>query len=136
MGYCEQNLRPDSSYQNEELNHTSIIAKRSFKNVTKFKYLRRTVRNQNLIHEEIKCRLNLGNTCYHSFQNLLSSHLLSKNIRIKIYKTIILPVVLYGCEIWSLAIREEHRLKVFDNRVLRKNDEVKGMRWAGQVACM
>jgi hypothetical protein len=48
-------------------------------------------------------------------QNLLSSHLLSKNLKIRIYKTIILPVVLCGCEIWSMTLREEHRLRVFEN---------------------
>ena len=53
-------------------------------------------------------------------QNLLSSSLLSKNLKIRIYRTIILPVVLYGCEIWSLTLREEHRLRVTDNRVLRR----------------
>jgi hypothetical protein len=62
-------------------------------------------------------------------QNLLSSRLLPKNLKIRIYKTIILPVVLYGCETWSLILREEHRLGVFENRVLRrvfgpKRDEV------------
>jgi hypothetical protein len=50
----------------------------------------------------------------------LSSHLISKNLKIKIYKTVILPVVLYGCETWSLTLREEHRLRVFENSVLRK----------------
>jgi hypothetical protein len=53
-------------------------------------------------------------------QNLLSSRLLSKNLKIKIYRSIILPVVLYGCETWSLTLREEHRLRVFENRVLRR----------------
>jgi hypothetical protein len=62
-------------------------------------------------------------------QDLLSSSLLFKNIKIKIYRTIILPVVLYGCETWSLTLREEHRLRVLENRVLRrifrpKRDEV------------
>jgi len=62
-------------------------------------------------------------------QNLLSSSLLSKNIKIKIYKSTILPDVLYGCETWSLTLWEESRLKVFENRVLRgifgpKRDEV------------
>jgi hypothetical protein len=66
--------------------------------------------NQNLIPEETS-RLILGNACYHSVQNLLSSHLLSKNVKIKIYKTVILLVVLYGCEIWCLTLREEHRLR-------------------------
>jgi hypothetical protein len=53
-------------------------------------------------------------------QEVLSSRLLSKNLKIRIYKSIILPVVLYGCETWSLTLREEHRLRVFENRVLRK----------------
>ena len=64
-------------------------------------------------------------------QNLLSSSLLSKTLKIKIYRTIILPVVLHGCETWSLTLREERRLRVFENRVLRrvfgpKRDEVTG----------
>jgi hypothetical protein len=62
--------------------------------------------------EEIKSRLKLENACSHSVQNLLSSRLLSKNLKIKIYKTIILPVVLYGCETWSLTLREERRLRM------------------------
>jgi hypothetical protein len=83
------------------------------------------------MQEEIKSRLNSGNACYHSVQNLLSSRLLSRNVKVKIYKTIILPVVLYGRETWSLTLREEHRLRVFENRVLKrifgpKMDEVTG----------
>jgi hypothetical protein len=75
--------------------------------------------------------LNYGIECYNSVQNLLSSRLLSKNVKIRIYKTIILAAVLYGCETWSLILREEHRLRVFENRVLRrifgpKKDEVTG----------
>jgi hypothetical protein len=61
----------------------------------------------------------LSNACYHSVQNLLSC-LLSKNVKIIIYKTIILPVVLYRCETWSLTLREEHRLRVFGSRVLMR----------------
>ena len=53
-------------------------------------------------------------------QNLLSSRLLSKNLKIKIHRTIILPVVLYGCETWSLTLREETKLRVFENMVLRR----------------
>jgi hypothetical protein len=90
-----------------------------------------TVTNQNLIQEEIKRRLNSENACYHSAQNLLSSRLLSKHLRIRIYKTIILPLDLYGCEIWSLTLREKHRLGESENRLLRrifgrKRDEVTG----------
>jgi hypothetical protein len=82
--------------------------------------VRATLTKENLIQEEIKRRLNTGNACYHSVQNLLSSRLLSKNVRIRIYKTVILPVVLYGCETWSLTLREDNRLRVFGNRVLRR----------------
>ena len=72
------------------------------------------------IQKEIKCRLKAGNSCYYSVQTLLSSRLLSKNLKIKIYKTITLPVVLYGCETWSITLREESRLRVFENRILRR----------------
>ena len=87
--------------------------------------------NQNSIQEEIKSRLKSGNPCYHSVQNLLSSSLLSKNVKIKIYRSIILPFVLYGCETWSLTVREERMLRVFENRLLRrvfrpKRDDVTG----------
>jgi hypothetical protein len=73
-----------------------------------------------MIQEEIKRRLNSGNACYQSVQNILSSHLLSKNVKFRIYKTIILPVVPCGCETWSLTVREEHELRVFVNRMLRR----------------
>jgi hypothetical protein len=76
-----------------------MIANRSFENVEQFRYLGTTVTNQNLVQEEIKRRLNSGNACYHSVENLLSSRLLSKNLKIRIYKTIILLVVLYGVKL-------------------------------------
>jgi len=60
------------------------------------------------------------NACYHSVQSLLSSRLLSKNLKIKLYRIIILPVVVYGCETWSLTLREERKLRVFENMVLSR----------------
>ena len=90
-----------------------------------------TLTIQNSIREEIKSRLRSGNACYHSVQYLLSSRLLSKKLKIKIYRSIILPVVLYGCESWSLTLREERKLRMFENMVLRRifgprRDEVTG----------
>jgi hypothetical protein len=83
------------------------------------------------MNENIKSRLNSGNACYHSVQSLLSSRLISRNVKVKIYKTSALPLVLYGRETWSLTLREIYRLRVFENRVLRKifgpkRDEVTG----------
>ena len=103
----------------------------SIERVEEFKYLGTLLTNQNSIQDEIKSRLKSGNACYYSVQNLLSSSLLSKKLKIKIYRTMILPVVLYGCETWSLTLREERRLRVFGNSVLRrvfvfKRDRVTG----------
>jgi hypothetical protein len=71
-----------------------------------------TVTDKNDIHDEIKSRLNSGNAYNYSVQNLLSSLLMLKNPKIKIYKTVILPVVLYGCETCSLTLGEEQRLGI------------------------
>jgi hypothetical protein len=101
-------------------NQNIRIANESFENVAKFKYFRTTLINQNDFHDKIKSRLHSGNACYHSVQNLLTSHLISENLKIKIHKTVILPVVLYGCENWSLTLREEHRLRVSANMVLKR----------------
>jgi hypothetical protein len=87
--------------------------------VTQFRYLGTTITNQKLIQEDIKRRPNSGNVYYQSVKKLLSLCLLSNN-KIRIYKTIIFLVVLYGCEIWYLTLREENRLRVFENSVLRR----------------
>ena len=88
-----------------------------------------TLTNEYYIQKQIKCGLKSGNVCHHSMHNPLSSSFAIQNI--KMYRNIILPVVLYGCETWSLALREERRLRVFENGVLRgmfgdKGDEVTG----------
>ena len=103
--------------------HQNIVQNQnivSFENMEKFKYLGVTVTNTNDIREKIKRRINMGNTCYYSLYKILSSSLLSKKLEGNTYNTMILPVVLYGCETWSLTLREEHRLRVFENKVLRK----------------
>ena len=91
-------------------------------------FLETTLKNQNSVQEEIKNRLQSGNACCHLVWNVLSSSLLSKNI--KTYRTVIMPVS-YGCETCSLTLREKRRLRTFENRVLRrifgtKRDEVTG----------
>jgi hypothetical protein len=98
---------------------------------TSVNFLLVVVRNQNSIYEESESRLNSGNACCHSVQSLLFSHLLSKNFQIKIHKTLISLIVSYWCKIWSLTLREEHSLRLFENRLLRgifgpKREEVAG----------
>jgi hypothetical protein len=99
--------------------------------VEEFQYFATNLTNQNVIQEEIKSRLRSGNACYNSEQNILSSSLLSKNLKVEMYINLTLPVLLYGCETWSHTLREERRLRVFENRVLTrilgpKWDKVKG----------
>ena len=86
---------------------------------------------KNDIREEIKLIKNMRKACYYLLEIILSSRLLSKKLKVNTCKTIILPVVLYGCETWSLMLREEHRLRVFGNKILRiifgaKRDEITG----------
>ena len=90
----------------------------------KSRHLRIRVTNTNDIREEIKRKINMGNACYNSLEKILSFRLLSKKLKVNklgnTYQTIILPVVLYGCETWSFALSEEHRLRMFENKVLGK----------------
>jgi hypothetical protein len=105
-----------SRRQNAGQNHDIKIGNRWFENVAQFRYLGTTIRNQNLIQEEIKGRLNLGNACYRSIQNLFPSRLLSKNVEIRIFCLLFYMAVTLGL----LTLREAHRLRVFENRVLRR----------------
>ena len=111
--------------------HSIKINSSTIERVEEFKYLGTTSTNQNSIQEEIKSRVKLWNACYNSVQDLLSSSLLNKNLKIKVYRTIILPTV-YGCETCSHILGLERRLRVFENRILRrifgpKRDEVTGV---------
>jgi hypothetical protein len=108
-----------SHYQNVGQNLYLLFAIESIENVANFRYLETTATNQNCIHEEIEDRLNTRNAATVLY-SVFSSRLLSKHIKIKIYKTIILPVVWYGCQTWSLTLIEEHRLRAFKNKMLRR----------------
>ena len=103
--------------QNAGHDHNITTDNTSFERMQQFTYSRTTLKNQNSIQEKIKGRLKSRNACYNSVQNLSPSRLLSKNIKINTYRTITLPVVLYGCETWSLTLRQECRLRVYKNRV-------------------
>jgi len=117
--------------QNAGWSHRINIDNSSFEREEHFGYLKTTLTNQNFIQEDIKSRSKSGNACFYSAQNLLSSILLSKSVKIKIYISIILHVVFYGFETWSLTLKEDRRLRVFENVVLRrifgtKRNEVTG----------
>jgi UDP-galactopyranose mutase len=86
--------------QNAGRNHSRTIDNSSFERVEEFKYFGTTLTNQNSIQEEVKSRLKSGNACYYSVQNRLSSSLLTKNLKIKIHRLTILPVLVYECETW------------------------------------
>jgi hypothetical protein len=101
--------------QNAGRNHNIKIVNRSFENVAQLKQLGTALTNQNLIHKEIKRRLNSAN----AFYNMGFSRL-SKQVKISMYKIIILPVVLHGCKTRSLPLGAEHSLRMFVTRVLRK----------------
>jgi hypothetical protein len=114
-------------------NHNIYIytGNKALERVEHFIYFGTYLMHQNSFHEEIKCSLQSGNACCYSVLNLLSSSLLSNNIRVKMYRSIILCAVLYECETWSTTVSEVYRLRVFGNRVLRKifgptRDEVMG----------
>ena len=113
---CYHLLHSGGLVQNQNI----VIENVSFEKVEKFKYLGVTVTNTNDIREEIKRRINMGNACYYSVEKILWSCLLFKKLKVNTYKTIILPVVLYVCETWPLTLSEKHRLRVFENKVLRK----------------
>jgi hypothetical protein len=121
-----------SHHQNSRQNHDVNVSNRSFENVAQLKSFGTTVRTQNFIREENERRLNSGNnTSSKLIQKILSSILLYRNVTIRLYKPTVLPLVQYGCETLPLTLREECRLRVFEDRSLRrilgpKRDEVTG----------
>ena len=120
-----------SENQNAGRSQNVKIHNSSFERVEEFKCLGTTLTNQNSIQKETKSRWKSENACYNLVHNLLSSSLISRNLKTKICRTISLSVVVYGYETWSLILREERRLRGFENRVLRrifgpKRDEVTG----------
>ena len=111
--------------------HSIMTDNSSFEKVEQFKYLEKTLTDQNYTQENIKSRLKSGIVCYHSVQNISSSSVLPKNTKVKAYRNINFSDAFYGCETWLLTLREKHRLRVFENRVLRrifgpKRKEVQG----------
>jgi len=112
----------------------------SFERVEQSIHLETNLMNQNSIHEGSKSRMKSDNACCHSVQNLLCPNLLSKNTKIKTRRTVILPVVLYRCETWSLTLREGRRLRVFENRVVRifgykRDEEDRGVEELNDLHC-
>ncbi len=91
-----------------------------FEKVSEFKYLGTTINDENKIRVEINRRMHSSNACFCAVNGLLKSKLLSKNVKVRVYKTIIMPVLLYGCETWALTKAHENRFRVFENKVLRK----------------
>jgi len=117
--------------QNAGQNNNIKTDNKFFESVGTVGYFGANLSSQNSIQEEIKSSLNSGNAFHHSAQNLLSSSLLSNSTKVEKYRTINLPVVLYECESWSLTQREEHRLRMSENRVLGRifgpqGNEVRG----------
>jgi len=110
-------MSPD---QNAGRSHNIMIDNINFERVEHFKYLGKVLTDKNFIHEEIKSRLKSGNACSHSMKNILSSSLLSKVYKVKIYKNALLHIVLCGCENRSPTLREKRRLRVFVSRMLRR----------------
>jgi hypothetical protein len=117
--------------QNAGRIHSARLDNSTFDKVEEFKYLGKNLTNQNFIAEEIKSRLSQETLAIIRCGIFCLHRLLSKHLKIKVYRTIILPIILYGCETWSLTLREERKLRLFENMVLRRifgpwREEVKG----------
>lgn len=96
------------------------IADFNFEGVENFKYLGILLRNDNSMHHCVQDRIRAGNACYFAHKKLLQSKLLSKKLKTSLYKTIIRPIVTYGCEVWSLTTTDEKNLRIFERKIIRK----------------
>jgi hypothetical protein len=94
--------------------------KHEFEHVKEFSYLGSQVNQTNSISSEIQARNLSGNRCYHAYGKLMKSRALNRSSKLKIYKSLIRPVVTYGCEAWILTNRDEQNLRIFERRILRK----------------
>jgi hypothetical protein len=91
-----------------------------FEEVTTFKYLGSLITKKNEFGEEIKMRIAVGNRCCYGLQHLFRSRMVSRMVKIKIYKTILKPVVMFGCEAWSMIAKDKTRLNMWERKILRK----------------
>lgn len=97
-----------------------VTENRKFKRVREFKYLGTVFNEGGSCEAEINARIQAGNRCYHSLGQLLKARNLSRQVKIRLYKTLIQPVVMYGCETWSIRRQDYCKLLVFERKVLRK----------------
>jgi len=84
--------------------------------VNKFRYLGAYVTSKHEVTEEIKIGLESGNECFYSVQKLLTSRLISRKLKLKIYRTVVLPLIIYGCKSWSTTSAEERKLRLFEKK--------------------
>jgi hypothetical protein len=91
-----------------------------FQHVEEITYLGSQLNQTNSIHSDIQARIGAGNRCYYTFGKVMKTRAINKNLKLQIYKTIIRPVVTYGCETWTLTHQNEQRLRIFERKILRK----------------
>lgn len=108
-------------YKNTRIQRKDLhVGDKIYKGVAKFKYLGCTITDRNTREEEIEIRIQNALRCSAALHKVLVSKLLSRSTKIRIYKTVIRPILMYGCEAWTLTLKEENRLLVAERKILRK----------------